>query len=117
MSVLPRLDTARALGLRSRDLLGLRGLHDAERFGGRMTGQDARLAASNHHPLYPPPAFMDETHLLEIEATRTEAEEIIEILHAEGVEVPAAVAELVYRETSAMVAEIRHLRGLMGWEA
>ncbi len=79
-----------------------------------MSCPEARLAAANHHPLYDPPAFMDETHLREVEAARAEAEEDIERLQAEGKEVPAAVAELVYREVPAMVAEIRHLNRLLG---
>lgn len=46
---------------------------------------------------------------------RVEAEEVIEILHDEGAEIPAAVAELVYREVPAMAQEIRHLRERLGW--
>lgn len=76
--------------------------------------REARLAAANHHPLYDPPAFMDEMHLKEVELTRTEAEEDIERMQAEGREVPAAVAEIVYREVPSLVAEVRHLNMLLG---
>ena len=55
-------------------------------------------------------------YLKEVEATRNEAEEIIEMMHNSGEDVPAAVAELVYREIPAMAGEIRHLRWLLGWD-
>lgn len=81
-----------------------------------MSCPEARLAAANHHPLYDPPAFMDRMHLEEIELARAEAEEDIERMQAEGKEVPAAMAELIYREVPALVGEIRHLNRLLGRE-
>ena len=81
-----------------------------------MKSQEARLAAVNHHPDYPPPAFIDEMYLKEVEATRLEAEEIIEIMNDSGEDVPAPVVELVYRGIPAMAGEIRHLRWLLGWD-
>ena len=74
----------------------------------------ARLAAANHHPGYPPPAFVDGTYLEEVELSRTEAEEDIERARSEGKEVPAATAELVYRGVPALLGEVRHLNGLLG---
>ena len=81
-----------------------------------MSCPDARLAAANHHPLYPPPAFLDETHLREVELTRAEAEEDIERMQAEGKEVPAAMAELIYREIPSLISEVRHQNRLLGRE-
>ena len=73
----------------------------------------ARLAAANHHPNHPPPAFMDEMELRDMEHTRGEAEGLLEDGHL-GPEPAAAVVELILRDVPALVAEVRHLNLLLG---
>lgn len=81
-----------------------------------MKEQGARLAAANHHPLYPPPAFMDEMELEDMEHTRQEAERAMEEELAEGGAPAAAIVEIVLRDHPALVAEVRHLNRLLGRE-
>ena len=69
------------------------------------------------HPDYPPPAFVDGVYLREVEARADDAEEHNAIVEGEGGHVPECLHELVFSDVPAMVAEIGHLRGLLGWDA
>ncbi len=64
-----------------------------------------RLAVSNHHPDYPPPAFVDEVYLKEVE-------EAIESLSRKHV--PEHLHETLFRAVPTLIQEIRHLRERLG---
>lgn len=69
------------------------------------------------NPGYPPPAFVDDLYLRDVEARADAAERHNAIVRDEGGHVPGQLDELVLGDVPAMAAEIRHLRALLGWDA
>lgn len=64
----------------------------------------------SHYRLYPPPAFVDDLYLRQLETRVEDCTEHMAIVEGEGGHVPEYVYEVLMSDVPALVSEIQRLR-------